>query len=445
MCKNIVFFYEILFLILNFLNCMFVYASDESSIAKSLKIQSENITPAAAITELPPVVTEVSPATTELSPVATEVSPATTELSPAATGLSYPFPAGKIKFDDKLTPKYKPKDSDIRILTSNGNHIYYDVRVKTPLLTIHYMGNPEWAKIAKEYVQKLKRKPLLPSYMQRKEVIEEENEISENEISESEVINNERSKNVYESEVPAAQLGYVNDDCVSTSTDAQATNVQSTSAQSELIFSFSKVMKKIKNKINVGKKIKSKKRPKFSAEQSLVIEERINHQDLSDKTNVYSRGHLTANGDFDEEDLRRETFMTTNVSPQVQKTFNEGIWNNLEACSREWSTTRKGLTILTGVIHDDLKTAKKLNDLISIPTHFYKIIIDETNQPLKVIAFLMENRTYNKSERSLAKYIVKVEDIEKMTGIKFLISLPEDVRSNLVAKKESMWSGCSKR
>ena len=74
----------------------------------------------------------------------------------------------------------------------------------------------------------------------------------------------------------------------------------------------------------------------FRPDPDLPEEQRA---ELSDyKGSGYDRGHLVP-----AEDMRRdqqtesETFLLSNMSPQVGKGFNQGIWKNLEAKVRNWA------------------------------------------------------------------------------------------------------------
>lgn len=198
---------------------------------------------------------------------------------------------------------------------------------------------------------------------------------------------------------------------------------------------------------NLVQKLKGKKhkRPQtFKVDYSLSVLERVGHNDYRDVTRTYSRGHFAPKGDFIDPILQVETFMTTNIAPQVQKTFNDKLWNDLEDCVREWSKNSHGLTIIVGVIHKDPKIAKKLNGKVQIPSHFYKIIIDESSMLPKTIAFLMENRTYDqkKGEMNLKRYITSMEEIGKRSGFKYLIAFPEKLRKKVTKQVSTLWPGC---
>lgn len=68
----------------------------------------------------------------------------------------------------------------------------------------------------------------------------------------------------------------------------------------------------------------------------------------SQKQQFFARGHLTPNADFNTDQERAFTMITTNIAPQWQL-FNAGNWNNLEAAIRNYATqTNHALYVFTG-------------------------------------------------------------------------------------------------
>lgn len=181
---------------------------------------------------------------------------------------------------------------------------------------------------------------------------------------------------------------------------------------------------------------------KFKSDSRLIALERVNHKSYNDVTRRFSRGHLTPCGDFDDRDLKVQTFMTTNIAPQVQETFNDGLWSELESQVRNLADHSTGLTVITGVVHDQ---KRKLNGKISIPSHFYKIIIRDDQSPMgisAVSAFLMQNRRYSKAEMNVCDYQVPVKKIEELTGMNFLISIPPEIREEMIQEVGQLHGLC---
>lgn len=142
----------------------------------------------------------------------------------------------------------------------------------------------------------------------------------------------------------------------------------------------------------------------------------------------YDRGHLVPAEDrrFSEEALK-ETFYLTNVSPQ-NPSFNRGIWLQLENLVREWVKKYGELIVITGPVLEDLEGNINLqigvNEDITVPWAFYKIIIRKGDPTDKVIAFLIPNEDFEKPFPSLSDFLISICDLQEITGIQFFYKLP---------------------
>lgn len=145
------------------------------------------------------------------------------------------------------------------------------------------------------------------------------------------------------------------------------------------------------------------------------------------KKSGYDRGHLCPAGDRRlSKNSYDETFYTSNVTPQ-RHDFNAGIWNKLEQKTRYWAKKYNHLYVITGgVLENNLKTIGSEN--VSIPNQFYKILLDYTQPEIKAIAFLMPHK---ESKKPLYKFVVSIDEIEKLTGIDFFKNLPDDLENKL--------------
>lgn len=154
----------------------------------------------------------------------------------------------------------------------------------------------------------------------------------------------------------------------------------------------------------------------------------------------YDKGHLAP-----AEDMRRdlqmesETFLLTNMSPQVGKGFNREIWMHLEKKVREWAKARHNIYVIDGPIYatKDHKTIGP--NKVVVPTHFYKIVVSCTSKGgnIDAIAFIMPN--VDISGQKPEAYITTIDEVEKETGLNFLRDLKADVQNKLEAKKAGMW------
>jgi endonuclease G len=141
----------------------------------------------------------------------------------------------------------------------------------------------------------------------------------------------------------------------------------------------------------------------------------------------YDRGHLCPAEDMSfSEEAMSETFYLSNMSPQ-DPSFNRGIWSTLEAKVRSWAFEHDSLYIVTGPVLATNKGFIGTNN-VSIPTYYYKVILDYCQPDIKMIAFLIPNE---KGTGSLESYAVKTDSIEQITGIDFFPSLPDNIETVL--------------
>ena len=155
------------------------------------------------------------------------------------------------------------------------------------------------------------------------------------------------------------------------------------------------------------------------------------------KNSGYDRGHLCPAADRRfTQDAHDETFLTSNVSPQEHK-FNAGVWNRLEQKVRYWAKKNDGVFVVTGgVLKGNMKSIG--DEDVSVPNQFYKVILDNTNGKIKMLAFLMDHKD---SGLPLYKFVVSVDTIETLTGIDFFPELEDSIENTLEASSSyKSWS-----
>lgn len=147
------------------------------------------------------------------------------------------------------------------------------------------------------------------------------------------------------------------------------------------------------------------------------------------KNSGYDRGHLCPAGDRNYNQFAHdETFLTSNISPQ-KNDFNSGVWNRLEQKVRYWASKYDGVFVVTGgVLKGNMKTIG--NEKVAVPNQFYKVLIDINSGKVKMIAFLMPHKN---SKDPLYKFVVSVDEIEKLTGIDFFPQLENALENKLEA------------
>ena len=146
--------------------------------------------------------------------------------------------------------------------------------------------------------------------------------------------------------------------------------------------------------------------------------------------NGYDRGHLAPAADMSwSQRTMDESFLFSNMSPQ-DPGFNRGIWKKLEELCRSWAIENNAIYIVTGpVLTNNLPTIGQ--NKVSIPSYYYKIILDYDGPEKKAIGFIMPNKP---SKNELASYAVSIDSIEHLTGINFFPLLNDLIEERIESK-----------
>jgi len=134
----------------------------------------------------------------------------------------------------------------------------------------------------------------------------------------------------------------------------------------------------------------------------------------------YDRGHLCPAADMKlNTTSMKESFYMSNMSPQVPS-FNRGIWSKLEDKIRDWALEKNGLYVVTGPLLN--KNCGTVNQKITVPCAYYKMVFKQTKTGVEAIAFLLPNAG---STQPLKQFVVSIDYIEALTGIDFFANLPD--------------------
>lgn len=157
---------------------------------------------------------------------------------------------------------------------------------------------------------------------------------------------------------------------------------------------------------------------------------------------AFSRGHLVASSDrLKSSAMNTQTFYYTNMAPQVQTRFNDGIWNQLEIKVQDWGNACSDtLYVVTGLIYEGTKRTSDGNGkILPVPSHFYKALISSKKgntgkklselsaSDLRCVGFLFPNAST--TDKISSKYMVKVSDIEARVGYEFFPMLSQSAAS----------------
>jgi endonuclease G len=145
------------------------------------------------------------------------------------------------------------------------------------------------------------------------------------------------------------------------------------------------------------------------------------------KQSGYDKGHFCPAGDRKfSKDAFDETFYTSNIAPQ-RRVFNNGVWNRLEQKVRYWAIKYDGIYVVTGgVFSKNMKTIGDEN--VAVPEVFYKVLLDTSQNETKMIAFAVPHED---SDKPLYKFVITVDDLEKITGIDFFPNLNDNLEQKL--------------
>jgi len=167
----------------------------------------------------------------------------------------------------------------------------------------------------------------------------------------------------------------------------------------------------------------------FRPDPDLTEGERAELKDY--KGSGYDRGHMAPAGSMRwSARTMSESFLLSNMAPQVGVGFNRGIWKKLEGDVRNWTEARGELYVVTRPIYRGTNIKTIGPDHVAVPSSFYKVIVDPVR--VEAIAFILPNKSEPSSQ--LPTFITSVDRVEAETGLDFLPELSDDVENMVEAK-----------
>ncbi len=168
-------------------------------------------------------------------------------------------------------------------------------------------------------------------------------------------------------------------------------------------------------------------------------------------TNNYDRGHIIPSASRNKsEAMNDQTFLPVNIAPQ-NKSFNQGMWSNLEGALQSLARNGDYLYVVTGTMCPKAndgngtvsleKTYDKSGKEIPVPKYFYKVVlkVDSASNPAgaKAIGFWYTNTTHSGNYYD-SSYVKSVNEIEELTGLNFFVNLPDTIEES--AESNTSWS-----
>lgn len=139
----------------------------------------------------------------------------------------------------------------------------------------------------------------------------------------------------------------------------------------------------------------------------------------------YDRGHMAPSADFEWDQTANDaTFVMSNMAPQ-QPHLNRRAWKYLETRIRKWACTEGELKIVTGPILQD--GLSKLPSGVSVPTQFFKAILDNT-PPRKSVGFIYSQKDSSDLYKSRAR---TVAEVERAVGFNFFSEVEESEQTKI--------------
>lgn len=147
----------------------------------------------------------------------------------------------------------------------------------------------------------------------------------------------------------------------------------------------------------------------------------------------YDRGHLAPNYAIATRygaRAQEETFLLSNITPQKHG-LNAGLWKSLEQKIATSYPARFGeVWVIAGPVFG--ARPARLQQRVAVPESFYMIIVDESDGRIRTQAFLFPQEP---GEGGLDRYLVTIDEVERLTGLDFLAALPDDAESAIESKK----------
>jgi len=151
------------------------------------------------------------------------------------------------------------------------------------------------------------------------------------------------------------------------------------------------------------------------------------------KGSGFDRGHMAAAGNHRlSQDHCQQTFLLSNIAPQVGKGFNRDKWNSLEQYCRWLARHNPNVYVCTGPLYLPRQMAdghlwvsyRVLGDNhVAVPTHFFKVVVTETAKgELCLESFVLPNAAIEDSVK-LNTFHVPLEVVERASGLLFFDQL----------------------
>lgn len=158
----------------------------------------------------------------------------------------------------------------------------------------------------------------------------------------------------------------------------------------------------------------------------------------------YDRGHQVPAADAKwSQDAMNDTFLLSNMCPQVGEGFNRDYWAHFEDFCRRLTNYFPSVRVVTGPLYlprrgEDGKYKVSYEMIgnppsVAVPTHFYKVIFAEDGQTggsVSLGAFVLPNAAIP-NDKPLTDFEAPIEAVERASGLEFASKLEPSRRKKL--------------
>ena len=153
----------------------------------------------------------------------------------------------------------------------------------------------------------------------------------------------------------------------------------------------------------------------------------------------YDRGHMAPNAAIAVcygTNAQLETFKMSNIIPQ-KTNLNQRVWERLESNERDYARQFTQVWVIAGPIFG--AQPETLPSGVQVPEKCFKMIVLETNDQPKVLAFIIPQDVAGTEQP--AQFLTNAAAIEEKTGLDFFSELPKVMQEQLEAEvAKGMWS-----
>ncbi len=148
---------------------------------------------------------------------------------------------------------------------------------------------------------------------------------------------------------------------------------------------------------------------------------------------AYGRGHMCPAGDMKwSKEAMQDCHYMTNICPQNAE-LNKVWWEHLERACRIWARQDGSVQIVCGPVFSENPRHFGKKHRMAVPKGFYKVVLSQKKGREKAIGFYYTN---DDAIQPMEDAVRSVDDIERMTGIDFFSSLPDEQEDMLEAMSD---------